>query len=613
VTSSSLRQKFIGIALVLTSIFLGLTAPSSAAQRPLAVELTNVTLTKDGSALLTTKINSAVGSQLSITPVISPAVANRTELDRFETNPPARTLDLAPTQFTTLSEESLTLSLRIAPGTLSDFADGLYGFGVRVQTGAQSQLVFKLAPWFSQGAQFENLNLAVVVPLTTNVDVLSGKVAAETELIRLANLLDISPKRTKQIQWLVDPALVDFLAAQSDPLAVSLLDTLDNLPNRNFLPYGQANVAGLLQAQQEQRIDNLLTNVAALPATNIALSNSGEFSSRDFARVADLELVALVANTELTNNSLVTTSAFSKVAGTRVFVSDEKASSCFRNTSMAYCLTNELAMITAEAPSKKRYALISTPTNWSVDAGEFDQLLAALNKQKWLTFTSLERIAQIEPEEFTNHKLATTVTLFPKAHLKAIDKLNKTANAFSALISDQELLDAAAKFGKLGYSKTWTNSKIATSALNQRTGELSSISDALSVSVTDVITIGATSTQIPLTVNNESDHRVRLKVALSANSLARFAPAQSELVEIDAGARLTVLVPVTLLGPGDLQISANLLTSNDEIVGNSESFVLRPTAYTRFAGLLVGVSLFIMLGLMSRNLFRRFRKSGNSQ
>ena len=134
---------------------------------------------------------------------------------------------------------------------------------------------------------------------------------------------------------------------------------------------------------------------------------------------------------------------------------------------------------------------------------------------------------------------------------------------------------------------------------------------AVSIQASERITTPEESSEIPITIVNESDKSVSVSVSLTSNAASRFTAESSGLIQVDSGQRITVPVAVTLVGAGVVDVQAQLIAPNGERFGEVENIQISSAAYSQFARTLVW-GAFGLLVLLALSNFVKRRKDKRS-
>ena len=507
-------------------------------------------------------------------------------------------------------------------------ASGVYGFGVKPNLLPASKATVVTTPWFFN-SEIEPTNVALVVPLTTlNTHLANNEVTDRgkdlAEASRLTNL--ISNQDSSKISWLQDSALaswLDQLELETDSdTPGELRAALSGLPSTTaMLPFGHTDLSALVRANQQ-------TDLTV--AINQTRQNSGgrEIFYAPAKGIADRQTVSLlnqqgirsiISNEFLRGNERETTAAVSASASNPVLVHDLGASNCLVNANKdevgffkaITCLKSEIGMMTAESPQKSRTVIVLTPVTWKISNERLTTLISELDDHNWVKFSEFDLVAMAKP---TNNFIASQSADprdLSRALIREAQTLKLRTENVASIYDDQELSGGFTSARILGFSDLWPSNAQATEYLQDNISLLDAYLDAVSIQVSDRITTPEISSEIPITVVNESDSSVSVSVELNSSATSRFSAEPTGIIQVDSGQRVTVPVAINLIGAGVVDVQAQLIAPNGERFGEVQSFQISSAAYGQFARTLV-LGAFGLLVLLALSNFVNRRRAKNS-
>lgn len=134
--------------------------------------------------------------------------------------------------------------------------------------------------------------------------------------------------------------------------------------------------------------------------------------------------------------------------------------------------------------------------------------------------------------------------------------------------------------------------------------------DAIQLRITDWVTTSAEDNLLPVTVNNNTDYPVHLRVHFESENPLRISVEDSELFVVEPGESATVRVSPRTGGNGSTAITAQLQTEAGRAVGAPVDFVITGTDAGRVAWLIIlasGAVLLIATALRVRQVRREQR------
>lgn len=574
-----------------------------------------------------TNTSSQAISKLELNLVSTPAIKTRGELAKLISD---------PTSANSLIPSDTSAVLRnIAPGVtknwqitfrgeeiLGETASGVYGFGVQPDLPAASEATVITTPWFFN-SDIKPTNVALVIPLTTlNTHLANDEVTDRkkdlAEAKRLTNL--ISNQDPSKVSWLQDSALlpwIDQLELDTDSDSPEKLRTaISGLsPTTAMLPFGHTDLTALVRANQQDDLADAINQTRKLsgdrqifytPAKGIADRQTVSLLNQQGIR-------SIVSNEFLRGNERETTAAVTTSASNPVLVHDLGASSCLTSADKddtnffraITCIKSEIGMMTAESPQNSRSVIVLAPTKWKLSNERLSALVSVLSDHNWMQLTTLDLVAATEP---TNNYVASQSVdprNFSRALLRQAQNLKVNTESVSALYDDQELAAGFTAARILGYSDLWPSNARATEYLTENIALLNEYLGAVSIQASGRITTPEESSEIPITIVNESDRAVSVSIDLTSAATSRFSAEPTGVIQVDRGQRITVPVAITLVGAGVVDVQAQLIAPNGERFGEVENIQISSAAYSQFARTLVWGAFGLLVLLALSNFVKR--------
>ena len=280
----------------------------------------------------------------------------------------------------------------------------------------------------------------------------------------------------------------------------------------------------------------------------------------------------------------------------------------------------ETALITAEHPRTSRSVVVAPPLTWDPTPGLATALVADTGRVPWLSPTLLSTITSdpsVEREPLTYPTEAAHREL-PNSYLTARDTgvvaMRRDLTSFRSILAPPigptavSLDDATLRTE----SAAWRSDLGAGLALRREVAEdLARKRGAVNISSSRrLITLASRRGTIPITISNDLDQTVVVRLQLSAVSTARFTAPVTAPQTIAAGRKLTDEVRAVVNQAGLFPIKAQLLTPDGEPYGPAVTLRLRSTAYGPLAlgitaGALGALFLAIIVRLVRRNRRRQ--------
>jgi hypothetical protein len=570
---------------------------------------------------------------LELNLVSTPAIQSRTELASLLED---------PTSANDLITSGKSAVLRnVRPGGVREWritfrgeevlgtdAAGVFGLGIQQSSVGVGESIVVTTPWFFN-ADVKPTNVSFVVPLTTlNTHLANNKVQDLkrdlAEAKRLTNL--IVNQSDSSISWLQDSALrswVNQLMATSDSeIPIILSSAIDSLsPATAQIPYGHTDLGALSRAnQQEDLLDAIrLTRLSAPDRPLFYTPIDGSANRKTISALNEEGIRTIVSNKYLRGNERETTSAVATSASNPVLVHDLAASSCLSSADqseeaffkLVTCVKGEIGMMTAESPQSSRSIIVLAPADWKISTERFTALVAALKDQNWMQLVALDLVAAQEATQNFVSQSSDTSDPLARVTIQQAGELRSGAEILSSLYVDQELASGFDSARILGFSDLWESETSATQYFATNLALLKIYLSSVGIEASSQITTPEETSDIPITIVNESDQAVSISVALTSNAKSRFSSEPSDLIQVESGQRITVPVTITLIGAGVVDVEAYLLAPNGERFGEVEKIQISSAAYSQFARTLVW-GAFGLLVLLALSNFVKRRKDESS-
>ena len=286
----------------------------------------------------------------------------------------------------------------------------------------------------------------------------------------------------------------------------------------------------------------------------------------------------------------------------------------------------ELAMITAEAPSVQRRILVAPPHDWSPLPDAAAGMLRDTRDVGWLTPGSVAELAR--STELVNRGALVYprgAPELPADQAGRIRKLQELVDQFrSALdnIAENQLLERYTHALQRAASAAWRTTPGAAAgsiaAPPDLTGAmfLAPIASRITTVVTKQVyivrpqdgkySLASQNSLLPLTVVNNLDVRVHVRVRISAQGMVGF-QAQEVDATLEGGKRTLVRIPATVTQSGRFRVTAVLLTPDGKKLNAEVPLNVQSTAYGAVALGITGAAFGLLLLLLARRVVQRIR------
>ncbi|HSV66203.1 MAG TPA: DUF6049 family protein [Mycobacteriales bacterium] len=499
---------------------------------------------------------------------------------------------------------------------------------------------------------------------------LDDQLAASIDHGRLRALLDVALDADAQkipFSLAVDPDLVDSVAAMKQGYRVQLshyrfvqgtgkqaaaiwLHQLGSLAARHqviALPYGDADVVALdrvglgkLAEVRQETVDRLSAELADndVPAqveTRVAWPPEGLLTDRalDAVVAQGARAVVLAAdalpNADRTGSTQSATSPLPSGAGTAVaLVADAGLAEVVaesarlpggpRVAEQRYLA--ELAMITAERPSISRRLLVAPPRRW-----EPDRTAAAA----MLLDTATRRVPYLAPGTVPGliadtDRVPRGELVYPRDipeltgyHLRSLRNIEAKITDFRGALDNaaaNRLVEPFTHAMDRAASSAWRDDAAAGAAYLARVGNLIvSIRHKVYVVVPQPnrYTLGGQNSRLPVTIVNELDAPVRVRVQVESRGAPGFSAHDLGMITLEqasksgVGKRTFLQVPVTLSRAGRFEVKVSLVTPDGQGLSGPITLQVQSTAYGVVALGITGAAFVLLLVLVARRMIRR--------
>jgi len=641
INSASVRiRTFLILAVIGLSVFGGPTTASQAAQTD-SITITDLKVSNldDSVGILNrrhlvtlqgtfTNTSDQEISRLELNLVSTSAIKSRSQLAELISDPTI-SRNLSSSDFSAVIRNLSPGAQRnwritfVGENVLGANAAGVYALGVKPRTSASSEATVVTTPWFFN-TETKKTNVSFVVPLTTlNSHLANGDVVnIKSDLDQARRLLDlISSQSGSKISWLQDSALrpwVNQLAASSDSNIPDKLNlALDDLNVSANLPYGQVDFTALNNAKKQSYLQDAidLSKSPELAKPVIYAPSKGMADRKTIALLNDQGIRTIVSNDFLRGNDRITTSAVASMDSNPVLVYDLAASSCLSQSiesslesfRVVTCLKSEIGMITAESPQRPREIIVLAPADWKISSDKLTAMISDLSNQSWMQFKNFELVAAAESEQNFVSDFVDYENPLTALQIRAANALQIETENLSAVFVDQELASSFSASRILGFSQLWRSSVEATDFLTQNLALVDTYLGAISIQTSSRITTPQETSEIPITIVNESDREISVSVDLTSPATSRFSAKPSDLIRVASGQRVTVPVVITLIGAGVVDVQVQLIAPNGRGFGEVEKIQISSAAYSQFARTLVWGAFGLLVLLALSNFIKRHK------
>jgi hypothetical protein len=609
-------------------------------------------------------------SDLGVRIFISPAINSRLTLSNELNNSGRTTLmrdtglripvtDLIPQQRATWSTAYLVEQL-LTEG------DGVYLIGFQFES-EQTPLDFKKVamPYRSSlESQITPVGLSLIWPVASEIKTdYEGALADETlpeSMIgtgRLANILRAG--QGNSVNWVIDPALVEFLADSANGYLIR--NDLGNLSQGEFtdeinsylnslqfaaattetwaMPFAAADLSALAQHEAASALEQVLTIARPITEQHLATSIDGVIN---MSPTGSIPPEVISQSFTLANSySLVNSLKYQPIAGTlftpsgiaevntdlgrkRVLLNDALLSAAFNKqvnsaqetVAFRQQLLSDTFILANQISDINRTIVVSPEVFWDPTPESSLVIAQTLTRAPWIRPVTLTEVANKEiANVLRNPYLYSDLDLAQELSAEHVDNIKKAQGLLAelaAIFTDQTPVDNYAKAILQASSMSFRVSK------NDRENYLNSTIDSLASSKNEIkilaqgsVVLPGEAGSIPLTISNNLNQTVLLKISATSNPTIRFVAEDLGVIEIEPGSKKGITLEGKVVGSGDIEVKLQLLTPNGDAFGEPVLISVRSAAYSQVATW-VAVIAFIALILLSINSFLRRRKEARN-
>lgn len=545
--------------------------------------------------------------------------------------------------------------------------NGVYAFFLEVRSSAGRFTTSFPLPWFPAPDAIDPSRIVVMNPIRAAVDLTatgtlqSDALTASMEpggpLYSYAAAGAAAAAAGVPITWLIDPAVTaaasdvasgsaGFADPRADPTAARAQadDWLQRLSAGSsapsawtyLTPYAEVDATAVIEAGMPNLLQEAIRSgpdaaAASVPVRNGMLGappagNAGAAALQAYADAAVSNVVLSEAVLPPTKTLTYTPSGVAAVsladgAETTAIIPDNglglalqrPAATAAERFRLQAGILAEAAMLTLELPISSRTVVMLPPADAVIPPDVYAGVLTALNEAPYISLVGLP--ALLEPDVPRVDRLLQPVVADPPplsgSYLAPIPPLESRLGAFEAVTVEPPTFAPDFRAALLrGASANWRADLDRGSALlDSIDTDLSSLEQQVTTVSTGSVTFTGSTGTLPLTISNGLQQAVDVGVVLQADPAFRLTYTPPGLVQIGAGKRVSIEIPVEVFGSGPLPVSVLLTDRDGRPFIETGDLVIRATAASRIAALVVLVGAVALLVLV----FWRFRRKGAEQ
>lgn len=555
-------------------------------------------------------------------------------------------------------------SIRVRADSLPLGSTGVYPLRVRVTSvvddTAQTQAVADtFLPWRPAEEGLEPTRLLWFWPLVDRPrrdsqgrfydDALAGELTPTGRLTRLVDAAADHP-----VTWVVDPALLADADAMTRPYQLVGSDQPSRPPNedaRRFLdalqsatagdevvglPFGDPDLVAVTQAHRTGLLDNgrrtgelvFADVLGRTPRSDVAWPADGFADQTALDALADDGTTSVL----LSGDAVPLVEVPPWTPSGRVDLADDRLAGLLSDPELDTIVADpgtgpgslllarqvflaQTLMMTLELPNDPRLAVVAAPRRWSPDPPWPAMLLDATRRADWLRMTGLDQALRREAPTVTREdpQLPDEVSAsqVPAEQVSGAAATRTRLLTFRAILTDKApagLIDQAL----LGtVSTAWRAlPEVAAVQLAGTRDHLDTERDKVRILTRDA-TLSAESAPLPVTVRNQLDQPVRVRLGVTTSDPVQLrAAAPDEVLRVDADSSLSVSVELDAVTTGQHDVVATLLTPRGHAYSAPTTIPVDVRAYGRIAVIVFGLAACLLLLAVAVRLVRRIRGRG---
>ncbi len=475
---------------------------------------------------------------------------------------------------------------------------------------------------------------------------------------RLANALSALGKSSRNVSWVIDPALEQVVSDMTNGYQVlvngsstvgdrqeeakSWLATLAkltaDLPLHN-LPYADVDASALVRGGLTSDVVRAVTEGPRVMAESTGVTPTGAVAWGPYGRLdidaADVLATSGVSALVLPADALPSTDPASGATTTlqtphgsitgilldpRLSLLTDPGTPIDPILLRQEFLADTALIAPGMSPLRTDRGVVIGPRSvtWDAQPLAIAPLVQALTTTPWLHARSLTNLLTARPDGAIRGRAPygsrARQAELSSSYITRISRTSTQLSALSAVVDDPaSLADPYRQALLRASSATWRSEPEVGSAL------LATTSKAVSTQIAEVhvlssgtVTLSGDAGRVPVTITNDSEHDVVVGLTLRGNPAIRLKSSPLTGIRISAGQKASVDVSAQVIGADALPVDVQLLTPQGEDYGAAARISVTSTAYARAASWVmiaafVAILIFVVVGVT-----RRIRTAGRA-
>jgi len=259
----------------------------------------------------------------------------------------------------------------------------------------------------------------------------------------------------------------------------------------------------------------------------------------------------------------------------------------------------ELAMIARERPSQLRNVLIALDRTWDPNPVVAAAQLEVIPSLPWLTTSDVAGLADSTIESAQSFAVPEAPSAAPLLDPTIFAELRTSVRKvedLSSIAEDPAALVAPFRTAMRALTSTSWRSDVAGQRVaigNLRSATKDALG-AITVAAGSDINMISTGSEVPITVENNLNQDVSVKVRLRAND-PRLQSKDTDTLTIPAGGSQSIRVPVTAVGSGNVVVSVDIYDAEGNFATTAGEFNVRVRADWENVGTGIVATLLVLL------------------
>ncbi|HEU0041605.1 MAG TPA: DUF6049 family protein, partial [Jiangellaceae bacterium] len=567
--------------------------------------------------------------------------------------------------------QSAAYSVAVPVDSMDLFEAGIYAVGVdiRSETPADDTRVDldtqrTVLPWMPDDTALATVPVSLLWPITAPPALLPDGTLLDDSLAeqlaprgRLGTMVDAAAGAP--VSWFVDPDLLDTVDAMADGYEVrgaggstspgtggttaaawqSAFAAAVQDDTITYLPYARPDLNAFATAAPELSLE--LSEQSVTWSQEVALTRGlGAVARGDVVwpaggRVGDRVLSAVAASdaqTIVLSGAAVAPSDGHPLA--RVATDDGELSAVVTDAGLDQAITDtsstsdpytgalevqqrwlaETFLVALDAADEEQPAaplVGAAPQDWSPSPQVASALIGAWTSASWIAPTPLDQLATPQQPALVVPDPTADPAALPGPNVGATVMLDSTADRYTTLLADAGTAPAALDHATARSSSSGWRAEPAVGAAYSSavTSALTSNLAQVSVTVPESVTLSSHTGVFPLTVTNDLDEAVVVRLAVDSTNVDRLQVDDVPVQRVEAGEKASVEVTAEASSNGKVPIRVQVITTDGSPLGPQLSTVVNATDYGTIGWVIVGAGGLVFGASLIRRVVKGRRAS----